>query len=85
MRTKQVKDIAAMTANIYKVGPLTYPKVFQCDNGSEFKAGVTKVLEKHAVMIQCRTTKYQHTHTAFIEVLNKLLAEQLFKSKMHKS
>ena len=36
-----------MIANIYKVGPLTYPKVFQCDNGSEFKAGVTKLLEKH--------------------------------------
>ena len=24
-------------------------------------------------------TKYKHTHTVFIEVLNKLLAEQLFK------
>ena len=26
-----------MIKDIYKVGPLTYPKVFQCDNGSEFK------------------------------------------------
>ena len=32
MRMKQVKDIADMIADIYKVGPLTYPKVFQCDN-----------------------------------------------------
>ena len=29
--------MAEMIADIYKVGPLTYPKVFQCDNGSEFK------------------------------------------------
>ena len=25
-----------MIADIYKVGPLMYPKIFQCDNGSEF-------------------------------------------------
>ena len=31
-RTKRAADIAAMIANIYKVGPLTYPKIFQCDN-----------------------------------------------------
>ena len=38
--------MADMTADIYKVGPFTYPKIFQCDNGSEFKAEVTKMLEK---------------------------------------
>ena len=31
MRTKQVKDIANLIIEIYKVGPLTYPNVFQCD------------------------------------------------------
>ena len=67
-----------MITNTYKVGPLTYPKVFQCNNGSEFKAGVTELLEKHGVTIQC-ITKYQHTCMAFIEALNKLLAEWLFK------
>ena len=46
MRTKQAKDIAEMILHIYKVGPLTYPKVFQCDNSSEFKADVTKMLAK---------------------------------------
>ena len=79
MRTKQVKDIADMISDIFKVGPLTYPKVFQCDNGSEFKAEVTKMLEKRGVKIRCTMTKYKHTHMAFIEALNKLLAEQLFK------
>ena len=79
MRTKQVKDVADMISDIYKVGPLNYPKVFQCDNGSEFKAEVTKMLEKCGVTIRCITTKYKHMHMAFIEALNKLLAENLFK------
>ena len=73
------KDIAKMIANIYKAGPLTYPKIFQCDNGSEFKVEVPKMLEKHRVMIRHATMKYKHTHMAFIEILNKLLTEQLFK------
>ena len=76
---KQAKDIAEMIADIYKVGKLTFPKIFQCDNGSEFKAEVTKMLEKHEVMIRCMTIKYKHTHSAFVKVLNKLLAEQIFK------
>ena len=79
MRTKQAKDLAEIIADIYKVGPLTYPKIFQCDNGSEFKAEVTKMLEKHEVKIRRTTTKYKHTHTAFVEALNKMIAERLFK------
>ena len=74
LRTKLIADI-------YKVGPLTFPKIFQCDNGSEFKAEMTEMLEKHEVRIQHATTKYKHTHTAFVEALNKILAEQLFKAQ----
>ena len=76
---KQARNVAEMIADIYKVGPLTYPKIFQCDNGSEFKGEVTKMLEKHEVKIQRVTTKYKHTHTAFVEALNKILADRLFK------
>ena len=47
LRTKQARDVAEMIADIYKVGPLKYPKIFQCDNGSEFKGDVTKMLEKN--------------------------------------
>ena len=79
LRTKQAKDVADMITDIYKVDPLTYPKIFQRDNGSELKAEVTKLLEKHEVRIQHATTKYKHTHTAFIEALNKILTEKLFK------
>ena len=70
--------MAEMIADIYKVGPVTYPKIFQCDNGSEFKGDVTKMLEKNEVKIQQVTTKYKHTQTAFVEALNKLLTERLF-------
>ena len=79
LRTKQARDVAEMIADIYKVGPLKYPKIFQCDNGSEFKEEVTKMLEKNEVKTQRVTTKYKHTHTAFVEALNKILAERLFK------
>ena len=79
LRTKQARDMAEMIAEIYKVGPLKYPKIFQCDNGSEFKTDVTKMLEKNEVKIWRVMTKYKHTHTAFVEALNKILTERLFK------
>ena len=79
LRTKQARDVAEMIADIYKVGPLMYPKIFQCDNGSQFKGEVTKMLEKQEVKIRRVTTKYKHTHTAFVKALNKILAERLFK------
>ena len=37
------------------------------------------MLEKHEVKIGCTTTKYKHTHTAFVDSLNKMLAERLLK------
>ena len=79
LRTKQARDVAEMIADIYKVSPLTYPKIFQCDNGSEFKGDVTKMLEENEVKSWRVTTKYKHTHTAFVEALNKILTEGLFK------
>ena len=69
-----------MLGAIYeKGGVFQYPKVFQCDNGSEFKNEVTKLLEKHNVDIGTATTKYKHTHMAFVETFNKELVELLFK------
>ena len=51
LRTKQACSVAEIIADIYKVGPLKYPKIFQCDNGSEFKGEVTKMLKKQEVKI----------------------------------
>ena len=79
LRTKQAKNVAEMIVDIYKVEPLKYPKIFQCDNGSVFNGDVTKMLEINEVKIQRVMTKYKHTHTAFVEALNKIPAERLFK------
>ena len=72
LRSKKASDVASLLKTIYenKKIPLTYPKIFQCDNGSEFKSDVNKLLEKN-----------KHTHTAFVESLNRVLAENLFKIK----
>ena len=58
---------------------LTYPKIFQCDNGSGFKVEVTKMLDMHEVIIRHITAKFKHTHTSFVEALNKIFAMELFK------
>ena len=52
--------VAFVLEAIYKKGGVfKYPKTFQCDNGSEFKNEVTKLLEKHNVDIRRATTKYK--------------------------
>ena len=61
LRTKQAKDVADMIANIYKVGPLTYPSTFQCNNDSEFKAEVTKLLEQDGVKVDMKR-KFLFSH-----------------------
>ena len=38
-----------------------------------------EMLEKNEVKIRRVMTKYKHTHTAFVEALNKVIAERLFK------
>ena len=80
LKTKKSSEVAFVLEAIYKKGGVfKYPKVFQIDNGSKFKNEVTKLLEKHNVDIRRATTKYKHTHTAFVEAFNKELAKLLFK------
>ena len=50
LRTKRSSKVAFVLEAIYKKGGVfKYPKTFQCDNGSELKNEVTKLLEKHNV------------------------------------
>ena len=80
LRIKKSSKVAFVLEAIYKKGRMfNYPKVFQCDSGSEYKNEVKKLLEKHNVDIRWATTKYKHTHTAFVEAFNKELAKLLFK------
>ena len=65
-----------MLEAIYKKGDVfKYSKAFQCDNCSEFKNEVTKLLEKHNVNIRRATTKCKHTHTAFVEAFKQRISK----------
>ena len=78
LRTKKSSEVAFVLEAIYKKGDVfKHPEIFQCDNGSEFKNKVTKLLGKHSVEIRRATTKYKHTHTVFVEAFN--MAKLLFK------
>ena len=80
LKSKKSSEVAFVLEAIYKKGGVfKYPRVFQCDNGSEFKNEVTKLLEKHNTDIPRAATKYKHTHTAFVEAFNKELAKLLIK------
>ena len=80
LRTKRSSEVAFVLESIYKKdGVFKYPKTFQCDNGSEFKNEVTKFLEKKNLEIRRATTKYKHTHTAFVEAFNKESAKLLLR------
>ena len=80
LRTKNSSKVAFVLGVIYKKGgAFKYPKVFQCDNGPEFKGEAAKLLEKHNVDIRKTTAKHKYTHTAFVEAFNKELEKLLFK------
>ena len=80
MKTKKASKFAKMFKNIYRKGSLKYPNELHVDNGTEFKAGVLKLLKKHDVKVVSATTKYRHSFTVFIERFNKTLLE-LFKAQ----
>ena len=77
LKTKKASEVAEMFKDIYKKGPLKYPKEPHVDNGTEFKAGVLKLMKKHEVEVVSATTNYHHNSTTFID--NKTLAGRLFK------
>ena len=59
LRNKKADEVAFVLEAIYKKGgDFRYPKIFQSDNGPEFKSKVTKLLESHSVEIK-RATKVQ--------------------------
>ena len=81
LKTKKASEVADMLRDIYKKGPLRYPKELHVDNGTEFKADVSKLMKEHDVKMVSVTTKYHHNFTAFIERFNKSLGERLFKAQ----
>ena len=70
--TKKPSEAVFVLEAIYKKSNVfKYPEIFQCNNMSEFKSDVTKLLEKHNVNI--RRARYKYIHTAFVEAFKKAL------------
>ena len=57
-----------MFKEIYKRGPLRYPKELHVDGGTEFEADVQKLIKEHEVKVVSVT--YHHNFTAFVERFN---------------
>ena len=77
LTTKNAKEVAQAFLWIYENTPLTYPKTLIIDDGKEFYGDVTKLMEKHDVMIQ-RGDPSQHRSQGIIERFNRTLADRLF-------
>ena len=60
LSTKKSSEVPFVLESIYKNGDVfKYLKLLQCDNGSEFKNEVTKLLEQHNVDVRSAKYLYQ--------------------------
>ena len=83
LATKNSKEVARAFQWIYQNTPLTYPKTLIIDDGKEFYRDMTKLMEKHDVIIQ-RGDPSQHRSQGIIERFNRMLADRLFSYQYHK-
>ena len=83
LTTKNSKDVSQAFQWIYENTPLTYPKTLIIDEGSEFRGDMTKLMEKHDVIIQRRDPS-QHRSQGIVERFNRTLADRLFSYQYHK-
>ena len=83
LTSKYAKEVAQAFQWIYENTPLTYPKTLIIDEGSEFRGDVTKLMEKHDVIIQ-RGDPSQNRSQGIVERFNRTLADRLFSYQYHK-
>ena len=77
LTTKNAKQVAQAFQWIYENTPLNV------DNGKEFYRDMTKLMEKHDVMIQ-HGDPSQHRSQGIVERFNRTLADRLFTYQYHK-
>ena len=75
--SKNAKEVPQAFQWIYENTPLTYPKTLIVDDGKEFYGDLTKLMEKHDVIIQCGDPS-QHRSQGIVERFNRMLADRLF-------
>ena len=83
LTTKNAKEVAQAFQWICENTPLTSPKTLIIDDWKEFYRDVTKLMEKHDVMIQCGDPS-QHRSQRIVERFNRTLADRLFSFQYHK-
>ena len=81
--TKFSKEVAQAFRWIYENTPLNYPKTLIVDDGKEFYGDMTKLMEKHDVIIQCGDPS-QHRSQGIVERFNRTLADRLFSYQYYK-
>lgn len=77
LTTKSAEEVAQALKTIYGRGPLKFPRLLQCDSGSEFKGAFNQLLLKHHVLVR-RGIPGLHRAQALVENFNKNLAERIF-------
>ena len=83
LTTKNAKEVAQAFQCIHENTPLNYPKSLIVDDGKEFYGDMTKLMEKHDVIIQCGDPS-QHRSQGIVERFNRTLADRLFTYQYHK-
>ena len=83
LTSKNAKEVAQAFQWIYENTPLNYPKTLIVDDGKEFYGDMTKLMEKHDVIIQ-RGDPSQHRSQGIVERFNRTLADGLFTYQYHK-
>ena len=83
LTSKYAKEVAQAFQWIYENTPLNYPKTLIVDDGKEFYGDMTKLMEKHDVIIQCGDPS-QHRSQGIVERFNRMPAARLFTYQYHK-
>ena len=70
LTSKYAKEVAQAFQWIYENTPLNYPKTLIVNDGKEFYGDMTKLMEKHDVIIQCGDPS-QHHSQGIVERFNR--------------
>ena len=80
---KSASSVSVAIQEIYRRGPLTYPRMIQVDDGKEFKGQFNQLMLKHKVEIK-RGIPGNHKSQALVENFNKQVSERLFSYQYHR-
>ena len=62
-----------------KSGVFNQPKVFQFDNGAEFKRDVKKLIRRHNIGAGRAAAKFKYTYIALVKLFNKQFRKTFFE------